>query len=100
MSNPKSRYIVTYEGDSLPGIPWRDVSVGRNPGMYTVYKLTEVARGTPAELAAMADPDAPAIEVVGLSRNCVIVCGEHSWVASIDPTAIRGSAVKADGGEK
>jgi hypothetical protein len=62
------------------GVPWSDVAVQRSPGMYTVYKLTEVARGTPAELAAMSDPDAPKIEVVPVAGdNAEIVCGEWVW---------------------
>ena len=80
MSKPESRYIVTKSEHN--GVPWSDVAVQRSPGMYTVYKLTEVARGTPAELAAMADPDAPVIEVVVYSENpedYEIVCGDWAW---------------------
>jgi len=78
MSKPESRYIVTKSEHN--GVPWSDVAVQRSPGMYTVYKLTEVARGTPAELAALEDPDAPVIEVVPYDEDTyVIVCGEYGW---------------------
>lgn len=77
MSKPESRYIVTKSEHN--GVPWSDVAVRRSPGMYTVYKLTEVARGTPAELAALDDPDAPKIEAETGNGNAVISCGEYVW---------------------
>lgn len=79
MSKPESRYIVTKSEHN--GVPWSDVAVQRSPGMYTVYKLTEVARGTPAELAALEDPDAPVIEVVIHNNKALwrIECGEYIW---------------------
>jgi hypothetical protein len=81
MSKPKNRFIVRPADAGPPSaVSWRDVTIQRNSTInYIVWECTKYAEGTPAELAALPDLDAPKIEVETGDGNAVISCGEYVW---------------------
>jgi hypothetical protein len=83
-TKPKKRFMWNTDYPHA-GSPWKTVieSLQRNAAATTragIFELVKVAEGTPAELAALPDPDEPKIEVVDTNqcRHC-IRCGDHVW---------------------
>ena len=77
MTTKASGYLLM--GSSWKPGKWKEqIKGGFTNGV--MYKVVEVARGTPAELAVLPDPDEPKIEVVRRGTCMYTVdCGDWSW---------------------